>query len=478
MLSPHPKQTEIIQSNARFKVIRAGRKGGKTALEVENICYLATVSAEKLNLTKTTFPSGRKILYIAPTKIQARNIVWQVLKNRLRGIGQANEATLEMRVPNEDGAVSTIYVGGWENRENYRGFTDVIHITFDEVDTLREFFLSWLDIFRPMFLDTGGTADFIGTPKKENPNLRRLEKDFSEKGEGFECFHFTSRDNPYLDVRELNALEEEYKNDRESYKQEVLAEYVENQGALFNFTALVDVFSNTIVKENAKYLTVDIADDGSDKTVFSFWEGLEEYRREEFERLNTESIISKIREYATQERIPYSNIAVDSIGVGAGVASSSLLDGIIGYKSSYAPIKTDMNIVRLPNVGYLKDAPSLVSDYKNLRAQCIFTLADLCNNHKIASLVSGNQKEVIIEELSAYQDASKGDGKRMPTPKEQVKEIIGRSPDASDTWIMRMYFVIRGRVLPEQSEVRTTAIQGQKERMAIIRENKENESTR
>lgn len=447
----HPAQRTIVSSPARFKVIRAGRKGGKTSLEVEVICFKATVSAKSLNLTKTDFPTGRKVLYIAPTQTQARNIVWEALKNRLHGIGKANEQMLQMKVPNEDGQVTTIYVGGWENRENYRGLTDVIHITFDETDTLRNFFLSWLEIFRPMFLDTGGSADFVGTPKKENPNMRRLEKDFEQKGEGFECFHFTSRDNPFLAITEIDAMESEYQNDRVSYRQEVLAEYVDNAGALFHYDSLVDVFSNTIDKENARYLIVDVADDGTDKTKFSFWEGLEEYKRESFEQLNTESIIAKIKEYAMEEKIPYSHIAVDAIGVGAGVASSSFLDGIIGFKSSYAPIKTDIDIVRLPNVSYRTDAP-LVSDYKNLRSQCVFTLASLVNEHKIASRVMGREKEVIIEELSNYQDASVGDGKRMATPKEDIKAIIGRSPDDSDTWIMRMYFVIRNKMIPNQSE--------------------------
>ena len=454
----HNPQKKIVQSKARFKVVRAGRKGGKTSLEVEVISFKATVSASKLNLTKIEFPTGRKVLYIAPTQTQARTIIWESLKSRLYGIYTSkDEASMRMVVPNEDKTTSTIFVGGWENRENYRGMTDVIHITFDETDTLRDFFLSWLEIFRPMFLDTGGTADFIGTPKKENPNLRRLEKDFENKGDKFECFHFTSRDNPFLAISELDAIEQEYKNDRASYQQEILAEYVENTGALFKYDALIDIFSNTIIKKSDRYLIVDIADDGSDKTKFSFWEGLEEYRREEFDRLNTEMIISKIREYAMSDRIPHSHIAVDAIGVGAGVASSSLLDGIIGYKSSYSPIKTDLDIVRLPNVGYTKEVP-LISDYRNLRSQCIFILADHVNNHKIASRVIGRQKEEIIEELSNYQDASTGDGKRMATSKDKIKDAIGRSPDSSDCFIMRMYFVIRATVSDDNSVERQRAI--------------------
>src|SRR3990167_1200893 len=348
----HDKQKAIVESSARFKVIRAGRKAGKTSEEVETICFKATASVKKLKLHKIDFPTGRKVLYVAPTQSQARNIIWGALKNRLAGIGKVNEQQLQMKVPNEDGGASTIYVGGYENRENYRGLTDVIHITFDEVDTLREFFISWLEIFRPMFLDTGGTANFIGTPKKENPNLRRLEKEFASKGESFASFKFTSLDNPHLPPEELQALKREYQNDMTTYQQEVLAEYVENTGSLFKYEALIDIFSNTIVKTGQKYLIVDIADDGSDKTQFSFWEDLEEYRREEFERLNTEGIISKIREYAAEYQIPYSHIAVDAIGVGAGVASSSFLDGIICYKSSYQAIKTDQNIVTLPNINY------------------------------------------------------------------------------------------------------------------------------
>src|SRR3990167_2206362 len=338
MFIPHLKQEEIFLSKARFKVIRAGRKGGKTSEEVENICLMATISAKKLKLYKEDFQTGRKVLYVATTQDQARNIIWEALKNRLYGIGIPNEQKLQMKVPNEDGAVSTIFVGGWENRENYRGLTDVIHITFDEVDTLKHFFIGWLEIFRPMFLDTGGTANFICTPKKENPNLRRLEKEFQGKDD-FAAFKFTSLDNQYLARDEFELLKKEYGGDMQSYRQEILAEYVENEGALFKYTALIDLFSNTITKSKERYLIVDIADDGSDKTIFTFWQGLEAYRFDIYEQLQTDGIISQIRESAGQERVPFSQIAVDAIGVGAGVASSPLLQGIIGFKSRYSALR-------------------------------------------------------------------------------------------------------------------------------------------
>lgn len=402
----------------------------------------------KLVQLSRAFPN-RSVIFIAPTQKQARTIVWEALKARMAGIGVANESRLEMTIPTEEGGKATIFVGGWENRENYRGMSNVIHIEFDEVDTMKDFFVGWQEIFRPMIMETGGSVGFGGTPKKENPNLRRLEKEYEHDPE-WSSFHFTSWDNPDIPRHELKKAETEM--DGNTYREEIMAEYVDNAGALFKYTALVDLFSNTITKDPEKYLIVDIADDGSDKTIFNFFQGLESYRIEEFSHLNSEGIISQIREYAAQDRIPFSQIAVDAIGVGASVASSSLLAGIVGYKSSFGALRTDIDPTRLPNVHYTATAP-LTTEYANLRSQCVFTLAGLVNDHKMAIRTEDIRlKERIIEELSAYQDASKGDGKRMPTQKEDIKVLIGRSPDVTDTFIMRMYFVLRNKLLPGQSE--------------------------
>lgn len=457
----HKKQKTVVRSNTRFKVIRAGRRFGKTTLEIEEMLFTAVSGKD------------RNVFYLAPTQSQARDIIWEALKARVGKIGKANEQRLEMKVPTQEGGYSIIYIAGWENRENFRGKKADL-IVFDELDTMRNFQIAWQEIFRPALMDTRGNATFIGTPKKENPNLRRLEK-IAETDKDYETFHFKTEDNPFIAKEEIEKAREEL--DHSSFRQEILAEYVEDTGSLFNFTAIVDVFSNTVDKSNEKYLIVDIADDGSDKTKFSFWEGLEEYRRESFARLNTEGIISKIREYASQERIPFSNVAVDAIGVGAGVASSSMLDGIIGYKSSYSAIKTDIDIVKLPNVSY-NDNVKLTSDYKNLRSQCVFTLSHLVNNHQIASRVDGKDKEAIIEELSTYQDVSKGDGKRMATSKEDIKDIIGRSPDDSDTWIMRMYFVVRNKMTPQYSEEHQKILNEQQYKFDRVFNNKQNNSSK
>jgi len=434
----HSKQREVASSTARFKVLRAGRRSGKTAYNIEDCCFRAVSH------------NDRNILYVSPNQKQSRSIVWEDLKKRLSPIGATfNEQRLEIKVPTAEGGHSTIYVGGWETRESYRGMR-FHHVVFDELDTLKDFFVSWQEIFRPALTDTAGSATFIGTPKSDSRNLQRLEK-VAENDSDYRTFHFTSYDNPHVEDSEIDKAKEELAYD--TFKQEYLAEYVEDQGALFNYSALVDVFSNSIDRGTSKYLIIDIAGDGSDRTVFSYWEGLVEYKRVGYKRLNSESIKMKIREEAQSHKIPFSHVLVDAIGVGEHLPHDPLLDGIIGFKSSFAAIKTDQSIVALPHVHYTKEAP-LTSVYKNLRSQCIFTLADLVNNHKIASEVEGQAKEVILQELPYYQDVSKGDGKRFATPKEDVKEMLGRSPDDSDTWIMRMYFEITKRLSPHQSEQR------------------------
>jgi len=457
----HQKQKDVIKNNARFKVIRAGRRSGKTILEREDMSFEAISQKD------------RNIFYICPTQIQAREIIWEMFKKRLSAMATFHEQRLEIKVLAQDDGYSYIKLGSWENRENFRG-KPADKIVFDEVDTMRDFFIGWQEIFRPALMDSGGGASFIGTPKKENPNLRRLEK-IAEIDSDYAVFHFTSLDNPYLSDEEKKKTKDEL--DFETYRQEILAEYVDSQGALFRYDALIDIFSNTITKTGKKYLIVDIADDGSDKTIFSFWEDLEEYRREEYAQLNTEIIVNKIREYASQDQIPYSQIAVDAIGVGAGIASSSILKGIIGFKSSYQAIKTERSIVYLPDVSFTKEAP-LLTEYRNLRSQCIFTLADLVNNHKIASRLDGKMKENIIEELTVYQDASKGDGKQMATQKEDVRALIGRSPDHSDCFIMRMYFEVMGKMIPDQSEEQEDITRKMKEQFEINKVNILNESNK
>lgn len=255
-------------------------------------------------------------------------------------------------------------------------------------------------------------------------------------------------------------------------------EYNDDSSLLFNREALNDVFTNTIDISATKYLIVDVAGDGEDNIVFSYWKGLKEYKRTKHPELNSSSVREKIRQVAAEEQIPFSNIIVDAIGVGEHLPNDPLLNGIVGFKSSYAAIRTDINPTQLPYVHTTSVAPKLTTDYSNLRTQCVFLLATKVNNHEIASDCDENQKDLIVQELSQYKEITKDGGKRKVTSKEDIKEAIGRSPDDSDTWVMRMYFVIVDNMKLYTSEQSMATFQRQNDIFDRNKRNKYKNSAR
>lgn len=217
-------------------------------------------------------------------------------------------------------------------------------------------------------------------------------------------------------------------------------DYADDAGTLMKYDNLRDMFTNAITKDGEKYLTVDVARYGRDKTVFNFWDGLESYRREAFAGIGTDKTEQLIKDFAAAERIPYSHIVVDEDGVGGGVVDH--LSGIKGFIAASVPVPTRQMIRRqmLPIQHRTLDGQQMVANFLNLKTQCIFKLAEMVETHKIAVKPSGDQDE-IIEELSAMKqkDVDK-DGKLKVVGKDEQREALGRSPDLGDTFVMRMFF--------------------------------------
>jgi phage terminase large subunit len=94
--------------------------------------------------------------------------------------------------------------------------------------------------------------------------------------------------------------------------------------------------------------------------------------------------------------------------------------------------------------------PDEKPNYRNLRSQCYYYLAEAVNTRKIAvdrNVVADEPIDFVTmlsEELSLvrakYADAD--DKKLQIIPKEEIKEALGRSPDFADAMMMRMYLEI------------------------------------
>lgn len=172
--------------------------------------------------------------YIAPNRIQAKNIAWDdhvarvLTELRVKKVPhQVNETELSVTFPHG----GKIQLLGVENKEALRGISNWGSIGADEYDDWSDDI--WPTIIRPNLMVHKAPAIISGTPKGFR-NMYRL----SQKPE-FKEFHYTSLDNPDLDKEELQAMIDEYKDEGEDYyRQEILAEYVKPVGVVYKEWAL------------------------------------------------------------------------------------------------------------------------------------------------------------------------------------------------------------------------------------------------
>lgn len=212
----HKTQSIVAQDLHRFRVLRCGRRWGKTSLMAEEIKGIA--------ISKSS-----KIAYIANNYQQARDIMWEFLKKELKGATiDTNEARLEIKVKTIKGETSLIVLRGWESVENLRGQA-FDFLGLDEVAMMRNFWINWQEVLRPTLTDTRGTALFASTPKGFNHfyDLNNLELTDKE----FKSFSFTSYDNPYLPVDEIDKAKATLPPDR--FAQEYLASFQKTQGLVY-----------------------------------------------------------------------------------------------------------------------------------------------------------------------------------------------------------------------------------------------------
>lgn len=213
----HEKQKEVLQSRARFRVLNAGRRFGKTILAIEEMLFCASSL------------DGARIVYIAPTYQAARDICWEQLKTRAHNLNaDINESRLELAVPNRHSTKSHIFLRSWDNIETLRGqwFNFII---LDEVAMYRNFWTGWNEVLRPTLTDKKGRALFISTPKGFNWFYELYN--MQGQSDAFKSFHATTYDNPHVDPKEIDEAKEQLPDDQ--FAQEYLADFRKVEGLVY-----------------------------------------------------------------------------------------------------------------------------------------------------------------------------------------------------------------------------------------------------
>lgn len=200
-------------------------------------------------------------------------------------------------------------------------------------------------------------------------------------------------------------------------------EYDNDPAKLIDYEKIQNIFTNDFVSNGEMYISADIARYGSDKMVIMVWSG---FRVIEIFTLNKSSVTETaqaIKDLSNKHKVPLNNIIADEDGVGGGVVDILRCKGFVNNSK---PMLVENNIVQ----------------YQNLKTQCYYKLAEMIQNNSIfVNCNDGNIIDAITKELEQVKrDKIDSDGKLQILSKEKVKELIGRSPDYSDTLMMRMYF--------------------------------------
>jgi hypothetical protein len=199
--------------------------------------------------------------------------------------------------------------------------------------------------------------------------------------------------------------------------------YMDESDNLFDFDSISNsVFSNVPQGTDKKYISVDVARFGTDRSVTIVWSGLVVLEVLVYTKLSTVELSSEIKELIAKYGVHPNNVIVDSDGVGGGVAD------------------------QIKGTNFVNNSRALhEQNFSNLKSQCYVKLSELFKEGKISlNILDPNVVDELTQELLAIKlkDMDK-DNKVQVQSKDEMKKILGKSPDLSDALMMRMYYEIK-----------------------------------
>lgn len=211
----YPLQREIMDSPAKRKVVCAGRRGGKTILAA----YMAI----------DALLHGKRVLLSSTSQDQA-DVFWEYIvdwlapllttphlyKNEVKRIVKLGQGQIQVKTGRHPDALRG-------------GMADLL--VLDECAYLDPD--AWRKVGAPMLADNEGTAVFISSPARRNWFFELYQQAVSDTSGRWAAWHFTTHANPHLPQAALEALIADMTE--QDYAQEVLAQFLEGQGAVFRY---------------------------------------------------------------------------------------------------------------------------------------------------------------------------------------------------------------------------------------------------
>jgi len=254
-LSLRAMQGRIFRDQRRFRVVLAGRRGGKTVL---GGMELLRGAAERKGV----------YYYVAPTYRMAKDIAWDTYKAIIpeRWIRKKNESNLRIDLING----SIIYLKGSEDPDALRG-PALNGVVLDECAFQQEY--TWRSVIRPALSDRGGWALFTTTPSPEgtagwfyelilllkhaemaDPDLEQLDP------EQWTLYEYTSLQGGNIPVHEIEEARRTLAP--EVFEREYEAKILSNTGLVASCFSMLNVDSSVEDNENLPlYVGIDFNND-------------------------------------------------------------------------------------------------------------------------------------------------------------------------------------------------------------------------
>ena len=317
-------QLKMVRSPAKRKVVVAGRRGGKTEGCARDLI-------DQANRTR-----GVNCVYIAKTRGQAKNIIWNTLLEVLEDNGfrfHANNQELVISLDNR----SRIFVGGANDEkqmEKFRGLHFKV-IYLDEVQSFPPYIYEFIsEVLEPTLIDYDGQLVLVGTPNASCTGA--LADAWHDKGElrGYEKHHWTMLDNPWIEKKSgktpQQALAEIRKRkgiraNNPAYQREYLGKWTKSLDDLVYKVGKNNLYETIPNHKDWKYvLGIDLgwedpsafvvcAYSPSDKRMFI----VDEYKEP---HMIVSQVVRKIKEFEKKYNFTYR--VIDSGGLGKQITES------------------------------------------------------------------------------------------------------------------------------------------------------------
>jgi len=201
--------------------------------------------------------------------------------------------------------------------------------------------------------------------------------------------------------------------------------YMEEDDSLFNFDHISNsVFKDTPNSNDKRYISVDVSRFGDDRSVAVVWNGLVVVEVLVYRKLSTIELSTEIKDLIAKWKVHPQQVVIDSDGVGGGVAD------------------------QIRGVNFINNSKALhEQNFINLKSQCYVKLSELFKEGKISlNILDSSLVDELTQELLAVKlkDVDK-DNKVAVQSKDEMKRILGKSPDLSDAIMMGMYFHIKNQ---------------------------------